>query len=632
MILERIRIWNFRCIGTKDNLLSIKNDNPGIDLQLNPKVNVLIGANDSGKTAIIDAIKYILGTQTYDTMRLTEEDFYQNNNRERATELRIECIFSNFNNTEAGQFLEWISIKEGNNYELRIWLSATQKDNRIISNIRAGNDDEGSFIDGGAKDLLRATYLKPLRDAENELSPGYRSRLAQILSSHPVFIKEKDLDGKEKEHPLEKYFKIANKKVEDYFEKRELEEDKDIGIEKGERGGEEIKERIEEQTKSFLEQGDSRKPSIKMTNTELSAILRKLELALENNKSGLGTLNQLYMATELIFLKREDYNGLRLALIEELEAHLHPQAQLRVLKSLLNEENSDIQYILTTHSTSIGASIPLEYIKLCNNGQVYSLDKNSTELEEEGYQFLERFLDDTKANLFFAKGVIIVEGYSENIIIPAIAELIGKPLYKYGISIVNVGSKALLRYAKIFMRKDKNALPIKVAVVTDLDIKVDESGNITESEENIEKKRKEIEDKYNSNDGMIKAFCSPLYTLEYDIACGNLICSMHRAIQIAEEIKSTGTWITNDRVNEILYTWDKVLEEDNERKRAYDVYKPLLQSGVSKTITAQWFVKLLLENKENTMNCINQDKEDRKGIKYIIDAIEHVTNEEHPDK
>jgi hypothetical protein len=71
-------------------------------------------------------------------MRLTEEDFYQNNNRERGTELRIECIFSNFNNTEAGQFLEWISIKEGNNYELRIWLSATQKDNRIISNIRAG--------------------------------------------------------------------------------------------------------------------------------------------------------------------------------------------------------------------------------------------------------------------------------------------------------------------------------------------------------------------------------------------------------------------------------------------------------------------------------------------------------------
>jgi putative ATP-dependent endonuclease of OLD family len=41
------------------------------------------------------------------------------------------------------------------------------------------------------------------------------------------------------------------------------------------------------------------------------------------------------MANELIFLKREDYNGLRLALIEELEAHLHPQAQLRVLKSLL---------------------------------------------------------------------------------------------------------------------------------------------------------------------------------------------------------------------------------------------------------------------------------------------------------
>ena len=93
------------------------------------------------------------------------------------------------------------------------------------------------------------------------------------------------------------------------------------------------------------------------------------------------------MAAEMIHLKRENYTGLRLGLIEELEAHLHPQAQLRVLKSLINDKANDIQYILTTHSTILGSSIPLKYLKLCSNGRVYSLDKDNTQLSESDYQF-----------------------------------------------------------------------------------------------------------------------------------------------------------------------------------------------------------------------------------------------------
>jgi len=54
----------------------------------------------------------------------------------------------------------------------------------------SGADSEGSSMDGEAKDLLRATYLKPLRDAEAELTPGYKSRLAQILKNHPAFNKD----------------------------------------------------------------------------------------------------------------------------------------------------------------------------------------------------------------------------------------------------------------------------------------------------------------------------------------------------------------------------------------------------------------------------------------------------------
>lgn len=97
-----------------------------------------------------------------------------------------------------------------------------------------------------------------------------------------------------------------------------------------------------------------------------------------------------------------------------------------------------------------------------------------TNLEPKHYDYLERFLDATKANLFFAKAVVMVEGDAENILLPTIAECLGRPLYQYGVSIVNVGSTAFLHYAKVFSRKDGQKMGIKAAIITDLDVKPEE--------------------------------------------------------------------------------------------------------------------------------------------------------------
>ena len=75
--------------------------------------------------------------------------------------------------------------------------------------------------------------------------------------------------------------------------------------------------------------------------------------------------------------------------------------------------------------------------------------EGKTKLRKGDYLFLQRFLDSTKANLFFAKGIIMVEGDAENILVPVIAEVLGYPLEKHGVSIVNVGSTAFLRYSNI---------------------------------------------------------------------------------------------------------------------------------------------------------------------------------------
>jgi len=50
MYLRKLNITNFRCIGSKNN------GKPGLKIEFNPKLNILIKPNDSGKTKIIDAI------------------------------------------------------------------------------------------------------------------------------------------------------------------------------------------------------------------------------------------------------------------------------------------------------------------------------------------------------------------------------------------------------------------------------------------------------------------------------------------------------------------------------------------------------------------------------------------------
>lgn len=142
---------------------------------------------------------------------------------------------------------------------------------------------------------------------------------------------------------------------------------------------------------------------------KLKNILEKLELSIRDEVNpGLGTLNRLFMSSELLHLGKEDWNGVRLGLIEELEAHLHPQAQMQIIESL--QEQSAIQLIFATHSPNLGSKVKLKNLIICNNNNAFPMGKKYTNLKDSDYSFLERFLDTTKANLFFAKGVLLVEG------------------------------------------------------------------------------------------------------------------------------------------------------------------------------------------------------------------------------
>ena len=451
MYLSRLRLWNFRkyCSGADNK--------PGVEVHFHEGLNVLIGENDSGKTAIIDAIRYVLRTQSGEYIQFDDKDFYQDEQGNRKDEFKIECVFDGLNEQDSGLFWEWLSWNEDKTrYLLKVWLYVKRKDNVILPKFSAGIEGQAERMDSEARDLLKVVYFKPLRDALTDMTHGYKSRLAQILGAHELFKTRKDEQGNNKKHKLETDYEDLKREIENFFKKGG--------------NGEIITEEINNFLHThFLLNGDSRHAQIKLTGGELSEILRLLDLIMEGNKSGLGSLNLLCIAAEMLLFNNQQ-KGLKLALVEELEAHLHPQYQLRLIDYISSQQKNE-QFILTTHSITLASKIRLENLIVLKGNEVFPMSKEYTKMKSADYNFLERFLDATKANLFFAKGLIMVEGDAENLLIPAIADVINKPLNKYGVSIVNVGSTAYKRYVNIFKRRDNKLFGMPISVISDLDVR-----------------------------------------------------------------------------------------------------------------------------------------------------------------
>lgn len=629
MHLSELLLWNFRKYGA-DGQSPDKRD-PDLSLQLQPGLNVLIGENDSGKTAIVDAIRYTLGTQSREWVRLEETDFY-GVGASRADSLKIECIFRGLSHEEAGSFLEWLGFEEVDGkkeYVLRVRFTAQWKADRIVTDLRAGPDEIGMSVDGDARDRFRVTYLKPLRDAENELTPGRRSRFAQILKAHPLFQKPV-IHGVTEPHFLEEIIGAANKCIDEHFRPGD---DENAGGSAGT-----VLYTINSLLEKFFAEGEGPSAKVKIAGADLADILQKLELVLAGNPAGLGSLNLLYMAAELLLLQRDpESKGLRLALIEELEAHLYPQAQLRLIHFLANRGGTD-QYLLTTHSTTLGASIDLKKLVICRGEKAFPMGPDFTELSPKNYEFLQRFLDTTKANLFFARGVLLVEGDAENLLIPAIAEIIGHPLYRYGVSIVNIGSTAFTHYERIFVRTDGQSMGIKVAVVTDLDVRPLEWYEDLEDpldQDAIEKKKAErtvaLSKRYTAD---VRRFCSPNWTLEYEIALSRFRKPFYQAVLWAQkkENATTGTPQASkrkevtSRVQANIASWETNWETCDRRREkiAWEIYgKAMLGPRISKAVVAQEFASWLVRypHRQKLRDALLESE----SLGYLIKAILHVT-------
>jgi putative ATP-dependent endonuclease of the OLD family len=447
-------------------------------------LNVLVGENGVGKSAIIDAIRLVLLEDEFGRRGISESDFHRpfQENATAADAIHIQVQFVDLYREQMVAFLPWSDLK--GNAKLNLDVDNKQNNQGHFRPLRWGGASRASAFEWELFDTINCIYLPPLRDAEAKLREGRGSRLARLLRN----LNKDDERQKDIETHVKKFHD-------------------DLAIHKSgpiAQANNIIRERLREALGTVFGQDTS----IRFSETNFNRIAESLRLLffpkidftsnqdlfrnLEENS--LGYNNLIYLATVLAELTSpsEDAEYLRVLLIEEPEAHLHPQLQVRLLRYLENTTtDSGVQVIVTTHSPVLASAVSLKsiiHLSSPNDASPRAVPISNCGLSDKSEAFLSRWLDVTKSTLLFAKGIILVEGIAESMLIPELAKFVLEEhnsklaeksrerlpctLEDSAVSVINMNGIFFKHFMQLFCNLDGTTgtnLPVRCAGITDQD-------------------------------------------------------------------------------------------------------------------------------------------------------------------
>lgn len=504
MYLKKLIIKNFRIF-----------DETGIELIFNKGVNAIIGENNSGKSSVIDVLRIVYSTVTYrKDIFFSKSDFHVSEDGTVADYAQFDVYLEDVPRRMIEIWNPQSESGVGGDFHIKFEKYIAPNGAEKVRSVYWGFGTEGNQLSLDTFEAIDVVFLGALRDSESEMKPSRNSKLAQLLrnlvpeeavrAELVQILNNANNDLLEKEQ-LRKTRNTINQNLA-RIEQEFLNQQIDIGlveprfdsIASSLRAWVKPKwilinkeDSVYEKAHSYFQSHmdlkkiqDSAKGvyfeiSILDSETEIDTEVAKRVREIANKsfelyQNGLGYNNLLFMSAvlgDMAIEKGGVYQNL--LLVEEPEAHLHPQLQELVHNFLsdANKNDGNIQIIYTSHSPTLASKMDIENINLLYDygHKKYCLPFSQTNLTEENKKYLQRYLDVTKSQMFFARGILFVEGISEAILLPAMAKALDRPFEKYAVELVNVDSVAFTPFVKLLSSDKVKTCFSKVSIITDDD-------------------------------------------------------------------------------------------------------------------------------------------------------------------
>ncbi len=436
MYLASLTISNFR------RLQSAK-------LEFQSGLNIIVGPNNIGKSAVVDALRALLAGADDPYPRFSKDDVHVPKGAAASGDISFEYVFKDLSPDDEADFLH--ALKPTADGKLEAVLGVSYGDLDKVGRLRARKwcgDHQDVAMTSTMLENLRSVYLQPLRDAEQGLRPSRNSQLSRLL--HLL----SDDAGKEQIASELSKLDAALKELKPIVDTQQA---------------------IAGRHKTMLGEQLAQMLNVGLAGNDFPKLAARLSLLVDTfeiERNGLGYNNLIFMAVVLSELAKNADAAYRSLIVEEPEAHLHPQLQAVLLRYLSSIQSAagekPVQVFVTSHSPNFASIADLNAVVCLVDigGKVEAFHPRTVKFKTGKREKLKRYLDVTRAELFFARRVIFVEGVAELLMVSLLAKREKFDLRDHGVSLISVEGLNFDSFMPLF---GKGAIKVPVSVITDAD-------------------------------------------------------------------------------------------------------------------------------------------------------------------